>query len=302
MQRAVVSLPDHRYYMWQALVQSLALRRLGWRVTYLVYFTTRKPSQQARNLEKAVNGFGEVIFWRDWRDRTTYNAAMKPWLVGKWLEQDPGRAAEPFVLMDPDVIPTGATKLPQPTPERWYGTDTDSYTGPGYLKSKGEGLWEDLCRIAEVDPQSAALVPGIGAQYAAVGQGADFWVEVAEKSVEAYLHMVKTEQMYCPEAPVQAWCSEMYFMQLVMLRHGIEPVMSPEMSMVWANGPASGWETEGFFHSAGVTQENKRDFCKLTYQNSPWGRTLHVSPESASARYVYLIREATQELPHLVWR
>lgn len=300
--QTVVPLPDEDFYLWQAIVQAVELDRLGWPVTYLVYHQGKYPSPHALRLAKLA----PVEFWREWRtpQQFGYNAAMKPWLVGKWLERRPEYSG-PFLLLDPDAVPTGATTLPEPTATTWYGTDTDSYTGPGYIRSKGEGLWLEVCELVGVDPAYAEQFPGIGAQYATAGSTSEFWCAVAEKSIEVYQHVSSGESIarYTPEGehPLQSWTAEMYVMQLEMVRRGVTPVVSPEMEMVWADGPASGWERVGFFHDAGQVESNGRDFHKQTFQRSPWRQRIKVSPESASARYVELIRRVAREYPTLIW-
>ena len=286
----IVPLSDHPYYLWQALVQAVELKRLGIPATYLVYTQTPAPSARLRAIMGA--GLADWHVWRDWRTSKTYNAAMKPWLVGKWLTANPDRVDAPFVLIDPDCIPTRAP-AGEVTATRWFGTDTDSYTCPGYLRSK-PGVWDALCALVGVDPTTADR-PGVGAQVAAVGQPGEFWETVAAKSIEAHAMMT------AGPTDVQAWCAEMYVTALECARRGIDLAPDPGMSMLWANGPAAGWETHGYFHDAGVTAENGRDFCKITHQASPWGKSLDVHPESASARYVELIRAAREAHPELTW-
>ncbi len=89
----------------------------------------------------------------------------------------------------------------------------------------------------------------------------------------------------------------MYVTQLAAIRDGIEPRIDPGMSMVWANGPRTGWESAGFFHDAGQQAEDGAHFCKISHQASPWGKPLAVSPDSASAPYVDLIRRTAEEHP-----
>lgn len=304
--RAVVPLPAVDFYIWQAVVQRYALSQLGWDVTYLVYYTTRRPPPRLAKLSAVA----EVEAWEDWRtaDLHGYNPSMKPWLVGKWLERYPHHIDKPLLLMDPDVVPTGVHEMPTPEPMRWWGTDTDSYTGPGYLRSKGEGMWRGLCDIVGVAADEAARHPGIGAQYTFTGAAPEFWSTVAEKSVEAYTFMQRTAKEFTPlfpdgtrGLPVQAWCSEMYVMQLEMIRRGIEPRMSDAMEMVWANGPASDWDRVGFFHDAGIVDPEPGHFHKQTYQVSPWKKRLAVDASSASARYVELIREVGRAWPKSIW-
>ena len=75
----------------------------------------------------------------------------------------------------------------------------------------------------------------------------------------------------------------------------------PAMGMVWANGPRSGWESEGFFHDAGQQAPDPRHFCKIAHQVSPFDCVGEVDPESSSAPYVDLIRRTASQHPDLVW-
>ncbi len=290
----LVPLSDHPYYLWQALVQAVWAREHGWTVRYLVYHQGR-PSD--RLLRLAASGLGEWHLWPDWRTEKVYNASMKPGLVGRYLTEHPESVAESLLIIDPDALPL--RPWPDAIPGVLLGTDTDSYTGPGYLKSKG--AWEPLCSLVGVHPDVAATLPGMGAQYVATGLSGAWWTGVAEQSVAAYRLMQGIPAPAGDPYPVQAWCAEMYVTQLAAIRDGIEPRIAPEMGMVWANGSASAWESEGFFHDAGQQEPHPQHFCKITHQSSPFHADLEVDPASSSAPYVDLIRRTTQAHPDLVW-
>jgi hypothetical protein len=81
---------------------------------------------------------------------------------------------------------------------------------------------------------------------------------------------------------------------------GYTPTAVPAMSMVWADGPDTGWDTCGFFHDAGVPSPRPGVFCKATWQTSPFGSKIHVSQETAGHRYLELIRETGSTWPELV--
>lgn len=290
----LVPLPDHPYYLWQALVQAFWLGEHGWPVTFLVYQRPGRPSPQLRALMGA--GIANWVVWDDWRSDATYAAAMKPWLVGRYLEAHPELVDESVLVCDPDCLPL--RRWPDTTPGLLLGTGTDSYTGPGYLA--GRGAWGPLCSLVGVDPALAGRHRGMGAQYVTQGLPGAWWQEVAALSVEAHRLLLGIPS---PDAgyPVQAWCAEMYVTQLAAIRDGITPTAHPGMSMVWANGPLAEWETAGFFHDAGVQAEDGQHFCKITWQESPFGQHLAVDPDSASAPYVDLIRATANAWPHLTW-
>lgn len=290
----LVPLPDHPYYLWQALVQARWLAEHDWPATFLVYQQHGGPSPRLRALMGA--GVADWVVWDDWRTDRTYNAAMKPWLVGRYLQAHPDLVDQAVLILDPDCLPL--RPWPDPAPGVLLGTCTDSYTGPGYLA--GRGAWEPLCALVGVDPTLAARHPGIGAQYVTTGLPGDWWCEVAELSVDAH-RLLKGIPSPDDGYPVQAWCAEMYVTQLCAIRDGIEPAADDAMAMVWANGPAAGWDSAGFFHNAGQTVDDGHHFCKLTWQHPPFGRPHPVDPDSASAPYVDLIRRTEAAWPHLAW-
>lgn len=294
MRRALVPLSDHPYYLWQALVQAVWMKEHGWPATFLIY-CHGKPSERLRALMGA--GLADWNVWADWRAHPVYNAAMKPALVGKYLMAHPEEADAGVLVLDPDALPLRPWL--EPEPGVLHSTDTDSYTGPDYLIRKG--AWDPLCRLVGVDADHAATFPGIGAQYVFTGISGQWWEKVAEISVRAFRFLETIPAPPGEKFPVQAWCAEMYVTQLLAIRDGIEPRMEPSMSMTWANGEASDWETYGFHHSAGVTAENGHDFCKITHQVSPWGKDLVVDPTSSSAPYVEAVNHVAKKYPHLVW-
>lgn len=317
--RALVTLPDEPYYLWQALVHAWWMRQLDWPVTYLVYLgaagnatedraaTPRPETPYLRQLREVA----DVEVWMDWRRRSelTYHPAMKPWLVAKYLERYPAAASAAHVLLDPDALPTRpevAATLPRPSAVAWWGTDTDSYTGPGYLGHKG--VWEALCALTGADPTGCAEERGAGAQVAFQDAPAPFWADVALTSVRAHDLLVRIGPGLRPEGddyPVQAWCSEMYVTQLMACAEGRPLRAHPGMEMVWANGPAEAWESAAFFHDAGVTtpQGEGEHFYKIAYQHSPWGHGIPTpGAHSASRRYVEIIRAVERDWPERVWR
>lgn len=294
--KVVVATSDHDYYLWQALVQSHSMSKLGFEVDLLVYYQ-QQPSGRIQYLRDRMPGT-TVWMYADDRHRKVYNPAMKPWMLARYLEDG---GSDQFYYLDPDCV---FTKYPDQHPSPWHGSDTDWYTGPGYIKSKGIGLWLDLCELTGVDPDEASAYRGIGAQYMIAGTTPAFWDEVCDLSVKAYDHMINTSHIYHPadqQYPIQAWCSEMYITNLLAIREGFNPVADPEMSFLWANGKALDWDKHMFFHNAGVTSENGRDFCKISYQVSPFKKELYAVEESASWKYVQLIKETEQLYPDLVW-
>lgn len=279
----IIPTSDHPFYLWQSVVQMHALQDEDAR---WLFYSDGKPSKILQGiLDSKV---AKMSVWSDWPRDRKYNAAMKPWLVGKWLNAD-GYDGDVTVI-DPDVIPTG-NPLPEAVEGVLLGTNTDSYTGPNWLHSKSS--LRALCSLLNVDIEEVRATVGIGAQYTFKGIDGDWWENVARDSIKAY-HMLKsipTEN--------QPWCAEMYVTHLSAVRDGLTPTPSDEMSMVWANGDVEGWTEDGFFHDAGVQNPREGQFCKNLYQS--WPKDIPTVDEGVAASfYVEMIKDVENDWPELV--
>lgn len=308
----ITPIPDSPYHLWQVLVQMANFRELGYEEDAhypIVYFNDR-PSDLLLRLWESDEVRASLHLYPDTRDDLSYPASMKPWLMGKFFEQFPQEVSSVYNYLDPDCVftrPMDFTPFRDTSSRRWYGSNTRSYTGADYLRSKSDELLHELCAIAEVstDQVLAHDENSIGAQYFIHGAGAEFWFNLERTSVIAYRHMKENTAAYHPAShtyPVQAWCAEMYMQQYHTIKAGFTPVASDLMTFGWASSPAEAWQAHPYFHDAGLPAENGRDFCKVTWKDdSPFGKDIDVSPESASYGYVALIRRTEAMFPDLIW-
>ena len=307
--RFLVPVPDNDYYLWQMLVQIAHFREMGYEedAHYLVIYFN-EPSARLRRLFESEDLRCFIHAYPDTRTDKSYSASMKPWLLAQFYEQFPEAEPMPFNYLDPDVMFTRPMdfKTYETHDGRWYGSNTRSYTGAGYIREKGEQLFVELCAIAGVEPAQVLEHDhnSIGAQYFIKDAGAEFWSHVEETSVRAFKHMKDTAEKYKPkghEYPIQAWCSEMYMQQFATVRAGFTPIAAPELDFHWANHDVAAWDQTAYFHNAGQTSEDGVHFCKITWQTSPFNKEISVSPESASSKYVDLIRRTEALFPDLIW-
>jgi len=306
----IVPVPDSPYYLWQALVQMASFRELGYEedAHYPIVYFNERPSDLLLRFWESDEIRASLHLFPDTRTETSYSASMKPWLMGKFFEQFPGESSSVYNYLDPDCVFTRPMDFApfRAGDDTWYGSNTRSYTGVQYIRDKGEQLFLDLCGISGVSPDDVLAHDenSIGAQYFVNGAGADFWFDVERTSVLAYHHMRDTAALYHPadhQYPVQAWCAEMYMQQFATIKAGFTPRATPLMDFSWANAPAADWDAKPYFHDAGQPTENGRDFCKLTWQSSPFRKEITVSPESASWQYLQLIRRTEKVFPALIW-
>lgn len=304
----LIPVPDHKYYLWQMLVQVAHFREMGYEqdAHYLVVYFG-EPSDTLRRLYESEQLGCYIHAYPDTREDRSYSASMAPWALGEFFAQFPEQVGKTFNFLDPDCIFTHPMDF-SPYEEDdgcWYGSDTRSYSGADYIREKGERLFHEICEIAGITPEQVLAHDqnSIGAQSFIRGGGADFWHNVASKSTRAYQHMVATADQYSPEGkgPIQAWCAYLYIQQYETILHGYTPIADDRLQFHWANHDAAEWDERAYFHNAGVVAENGRDFCKISWQTSPFHKEITVSPESASSRYVDLIRRTEEMFPDLIW-
>lgn len=305
----LIPVPDNKYYLWQMLVQIAHFREIGYEedVHYLVAYND-PPSIHLRDFFESEDLKCYIHAYPDTREDRSYSASMKPWLLGQFYGQFPEAEGMVFNYLDPDVMFTGPMDFSpyEAHDGRWYGSDTRSYTGAQYIREKGEQLFLDLCDIAGADPGDVLAHDhnSIGAQYFIKDAGADFWSDVEKASVRAFKHMVETADRYHPEGhqhPIQAWCAEMYMQQFITVRAGFTPIASPELDFHWAIHDVAAWDSKPYFHNAGQVTEDGTHFCKISWVESPFNKEITVSPQSASSKYVDLIRRTEATFPTLVW-
>lgn len=294
--KIIIPTVDHQFYLWQMLVQIQHFAERGEldEVTWVVGYSG-VPTSRVQMLRKGTGA--DIRLVEDRRRQRSYAPSLKPWLMARLLEDEP---LDRFHYLDPDVLLTQDRDYYEEIPS-WSGSPTDNYTGPDYLRSHGEDLWEDLCEIAGADADPAAKVYGAGAQWVVGESDSQFWDEVAEASTLMAKRCQRQPKQPGQQYPVQSWCAEMYATQLTALAYGFPVRPDPTMQFLWANGPIDLWDEVGYFHNAGVPSPNGRDFCKSVYQTSPFGKSIVVSEESASYHYLELVRRTEQNWPKLLW-
>ncbi len=307
----IVPIPDHKYYLWQTLVQIQNFKEMGYEqdAHYPVIYFGNEPSEIAKKISTSKDVKCHFHFYKDERENKSYSASMKPWLMGKYFSDFPEESKNTYAYLDSDCVYTHPIDFApfEQDDNTWYGSNTEGYTGENYIREKGDGLWYEMLEIAGLDPKLIEGKKGweIGAQYYVKNCPADLWFEIEEKSVAGYKHMVATKDKYKPEShqyPIQAWCSEMYYTQYVAIRRGINLKVSPLMDFLWTNHNILDWYKKPFFHAAGVPKHNDRDLCKIDFQSSPFKKDFsYVDINSASYRYGELIKRCEKYFPSLIW-
>lgn len=268
----IVATEDKKRYWWEILTQINNFKKRGLDKD-LVYLVGTKGGKLSSALSHIKYHTGvEINGYKDRRYKgLTYNPTIRPYIIKKYLYSKYGEEiSEPFMYIDTDVLFLKAIpKSINWDNDIWYLSDTKSYIGSKYIKSKGEDLFKEMCDIVGVDPSliEANDANAGGAQYLIKNTNWKFWERVEEDSENLYQHMVNTSDIYNPKHPIQVWTADMWALLWNGIKDGHKMSVVKSMDFIWATDTIKKFKDKNYFiyHNAGVTNQKKL-FNKGKYQ------------------------------------
>jgi hypothetical protein len=292
--------PDHPYFHWQVEVQIHNFMKIGINPNWIevLFAHDGNPSYEALAL---ATKYPMVRFFF-YKKRITQNHGYIPILRPDILEQHFSRfknlRGETIFYHDSDIIFRNLPDFDSMHGDLyWYLSDTVSYIGADYIKSKSNDLFLKLCDIAKIEPsliEKNQLNSG-GAQYLIKGATSEFWKTVTDDTLALYKYMAEreaqerttlTDEKY---NPIQKWCADMWAVLWGAWKLGAQTKITKELDFSWGTSSLTDYETRNIMHNAGVTDERKSElFYKGEYRTiNPFDCDLsYVKQDTASAKYV----------------
>jgi len=252
-----------------------------------------------RKLQKKFTG---VNFWfyYDTRERdNTYPPSLQAHLLEKHWIMNPHLKREAVFFHDADFIFTKPMDfLPYLQDDFWYLSDTISYIGGEYIRSKGERVLDRMCEVAEIDKQLVLdnQQGSGGAQKLIKGVNAQYWKNVYELSMK-FWHQIplvsaeikkEYEQQGKHYHELQHWTMSMWSELWCGWKMGKVTKVVDEFKFMFATNRIEDWEEFTFFHNAGIlhTQQNSLFFKGKYDSKLPYGDLLP-TPNKTLASYKY---------------
>lgn len=290
--------PDSDYYVWQLMVQMKNFKKFGIENSAVVIFTYNpKTGVNKTALKFERNTQAMVLYFPDNRsdyDRR-YISSVRPYaLVEFYVKYSHLFMDMNIFYHDSDILFTELPEFDSLSKEnKIIVSDTISYLGAKYVRSKGDELLNEMCSIVGIDPKVVINNEENtgGAQYFipnTVKLSAKFWNKVKLDSVALYDHMNSTAHKYLPSNPIQAWTADMWALLWNFWLLGYESKISKELAFSWATDPIESWKTKKIYHNAGVTSDRKELFFKGNFMTKmPFGEDFsYVSERFCSKKYV----------------
>ena len=277
--------PDEIYFHWQIEVYLTNFIRLGIKPEniHTLVGITDKPSNEILEIEKKYPS--KFYFYkRSNIESSGYSPIIRPDIIYQHFVSNQFLNNKTIFYHDCDIV---FTKIPDFSKmlndNFWYLSDTISYIGANYIKSKGgDKLLSDMCKIVGVDTKLVEENESNsgGAQYLMKNLNANFWKDVLISCVDLWKFLLRKEsrdRFLCKNDerfnPIQKWCVDMWCVLWCGLKNGHSVKVDGELSFSWATDSSENWHNHNIYHNAGVTDNlnntifNKGDF----YNKYPWG-------------------------------
>lgn len=301
----VCAQPAIMYYAWQieVMIHNFIKNEISPEYIHIVSaYTEDIPTEWLKLQDK----FREVkfFFYEDKRQTPVYTSSIRPHILKQHFKEHQYLTDAAIFYHDCDVI------LTKPIPweqfrqdDVWYLSDTISYIGANYIKSKKYGIYERMCEIVGIPqeiPEKNELDSG-GAQYIMKNVTYEFWDKV-ERDSEALYQFFMNHLKAFPQSetyhPIQMWTADMWAVLWNAWYFKHETKVVKEMDFIWPGHMITDWDTKYIFHNAGVMGPHTDPglFYKALYTNTlPYNINLtDFKTDRCSYRYVEEILNTAQ--------
>jgi hypothetical protein len=276
--RYVSAQPANDYYIWQVEIMLNNFLKNGINGNNIDIVCSVKNQNIPDNWYKLANHYNYVrfFFYDDERTDHVYPSITRPHILKKHFAKYPELKTEAIFYHDSDIVFTQPVNWNHYLEDDiWYCSDTISYIGANYIKSKKYGVYERMCEIVNIDesiPEKNQDNSG-GAQYIMKNVDHTYWEKVEKDTTSLYQFFLDHLRAF-PESPkyhpIQKWTADMWAVLWNAWYFGHETKVVKDLQFVWPMWKIEDWDNIKIFHNAGVTAESgkaQKLFYKGKYTN-----------------------------------
>jgi hypothetical protein len=253
------------------------------------------------------------FFYQDTREQPIhYISSIRPNILKQHFKAHPELENEAIFYHDCDIVFTKQPNWDKFLNDNiWYLSDTNSYINYDYIISKGQDIYDKMCKITNINP----LIPKLmnsnsgGAQYIMKNINAEYWEKVEKDSetlfkeitdlndekVQLDRHTMPEGEARQPYHPLQIWCADMWAVLWNGWLLGNETKVVHEMNFSWATDFKNRWEETTIFHNAGVTKTGDIFYKGDYINNLPYLIEDTFNEDYCSKLYFNEIKETAQK-------
>ena len=228
------------------------------------------------NWKKLAKTYEKVnfFFYADDRYKPSYISSIRPHILYQHWLHHPELQNETVFYHDCDIIFSNIPDFESMLKDDvCYVSDTVSYIGAKYIRSKGEHYIDLMTSIVNINKQFIIdhEKDSGGAQYLLKYIPIDFWKKVyydAENLFRMITEQINKDKAVDPSIhELQIWCADMWAVLWNLWFFDKKVEVTDKLSFSWATSGIAEWEKHPIFHNAGVTVDRKDLFFKGAYIN-----------------------------------
>lgn len=293
--------PAIQYFAWQVdtMLYSFKKQNVNLNDVHVICSMNEGISPYFYKLKNKYNNVS-FFFYNDTREYKDYTPSIKQHLLYKHYLEYPELENESIFLIDSDIClikPIDFTFLLNDN--IWYLSDTISYIGYDYIKSKGDDIMLPMFEIADINENIVKSMQNAsgGAQYLIKNVEASYWKEVVDLSHKLYINISKisNEKKAVDESyfPIQIWTAEMWALLWVAWKKGIMTAVAKELNFCWPTDNIEEFKKVSIIHNAGVTKEKEEElFFKGKYIDTIPDLNLNIDNTKCSYEYYEILKQA----------
>lgn len=303
--------PDIPYFHWQieVMLHNFIKSGVDPRMIHVCFATSGPPSDFGKRMAEHYKPVKFFFYKKSYATDHGYIPVVVPDILQQHFSKHPELSESVVFIHDSDIIfrqlPNVAHYLSDDT---CYLSDTVSYIGAEYIKTKGVPLFEAMCNSVAVNPQlvTERQEHSGGAQHLLKNIDSDFWHSVKLDSITLHRLMldweVEERKTLTPEQeatyhPIQNWTAGMWALLWNIWKHGMETRVVKELDFSWGTSSVPEYEACDIMHNAGVTADRSSElFYKGGFiDRIPFDHDLsYVKRDTASYKYVEAILYAKE--------
>ena len=305
--------PATIYYVWQVEVMINNFMEMGINPNDIDIVCFKETDMVPDEWSKLANRYAaRFFFYKDERATKNYVSSIRPNILKQHFINHPYLVNEVIFYHDSDIIFTKPINrwITKDMIEDniWYGSDTRWYIAHSYIKSKGQDVIDEMCKIMELPEKLIEdnELNSIGAQYLMKGIDWKFWERVETDSERLYKEIselnqqkiiedrrtIPPDEVRVPYHPLQIWCADMWAVLWGAWRLGYVTNCHSNFNFSWGTSGEEDYYKMNIMHNAGVVDNKNGFFYKADYMNKlPYGLNLEIREKTASWHYYNWIQK-----------
>ena len=271
----VCAQPAIDYYAWQVevMVNNFTKNGINPEDIHIVCSHKGTIPETWKKLQKHYVDV-KFFFYKDDRVKPSYISSIRPFILYEHWLSNPELEQETIFYHDCDIVFSKPIDFEGIIDnQNCYVSDTVSYIGANYIRSKGEHYLDLMTSLVGVNKEYVIKEEknSGGAQYLLKNIPTEFWKKVYYDSENLYRivnQQIAEDKKKNPSMhEIQIWCADMWAVLWNLWFFDKIVNVSKKLDFSWSTSHIREWDAISIYHNAGVTADRKELFFKGAYIN-----------------------------------